>query len=288
MRQILGGITLAATLLLVPTFAQTGPRAGSREKTANVESYWLKTLETIQDRLGKALEAYKNGDAQKAKELVVQAQFDGYKNTFMESVIRRHLSRKKNYEYDSTFTGLVRMIHNGESPEKIKTRISNMAKALKSDLAGLPLPEGVVSEKVSQTPAKDWPEVMNTLLAEIEKAIAVYADGHKKDAVKLVQNTYFDIFEASEMDVKIEGKDANFKARLDGHFNLMVRRMKDDLAVKDIQNILADMKVDFKKAADMLKTEGKFLADISLSSLLLAVGALFSISYWLILKRKTR
>lgn len=225
---------------------------------ADIESVWLKASENIQSELEKALKAYKKGDAKNASTFVINAQFDGYKNTLMETVVRRHISQGKDYENNSGFSDLMAMIRDGRPAGEIEQRISSLMEGIRGNLPSLPVIEGAVSKtedkKITgkEVPDKDWRHVTDNLFAEIEQAVVMYKEGEKREAVEHVQDIYFDIFEASGMESKIGARDAGFKARLEGHFSMIVGQMKKGVVAGKIEEIVTVMKTDFDKAVNML------------------------------------
>jgi high-affinity iron transporter len=232
--------------------------AESRAGGADIEAVWLQAFENIQARLGKALEVYKQGDPKKAAELVLQAQFDEYKNSLLETAVRRYVSQKKDFENNSGFSEVAALIRSGEVPAKIETRIAGLIGELRADLPGLPLVDGAVSKRdmaksaETRVPEKDWSQVTAGLFAEVDKAAALYKKGETKNAVSALQDAYFDVFEASGMEARIGARDANFKAALEGHFSMLVGRMKKGAPAEDLKGALAAMRVDFDKAVEML------------------------------------
>ena len=231
--------------------SQTDPESGA----GNIESVWLHSFENIQAGLAKALDVYRNGDAKKGAELVIQAQFGDYKNSLLETAVRRHVSQSKDYENNASFAEVAGMMQSGAAPEKVEAQMAALVKGLQEDLPGLPLVDGVASDKVaakSDAPEKDWTKVNADLFAEIDKAITLYDKGEAQDAVELVQDTYFDVFEASGMEGKIGARDAAFKAKLEGHFNMIISQMKAGAPVENIQATFAALKGDFAKGAEML------------------------------------
>lgn len=225
---------------------------------ADIETVWLQAFENIQSGLGKALDAYKKGDPKKAAELVIQTQFDDYKNSLLETAVRRHVSQKKDFENNSGFSEIAGMIQRGDATERVEIQISSLVKGLREDLPGLPIVEGAVSRRTAERSAekdvseKDWSKVTDDLFKEIDKALALYKNGETKNAVNLLQDAYFDVFEASGMEAKIGARDANFKARLEGHFSLLVGQMKKGVPAEGMVVALSSMKRDFEEAAAML------------------------------------
>ena len=235
--------------------AQQGTQGKGGE--VSVEPVWQQSFNNIQATLGKALEAYRKGDAKSAADLVIQAQYDDYKNSLFETAVRRHKSLKKDYENNAGFTGIASMMQSGAAPEKVQSQINALISGLSDDLSGLPLVDGASAEKVatpspSEAGDKDWGKVNAGIFSEIEKAIQLYQNGDAQGAVQLVQNVYFDIFEASGMEGKIGARDANFKAKLEGHINMIISQMKAGVPMETVQGNFAALKVDFQKAAEML------------------------------------
>ncbi|WP_298271377.1 FTR1 family protein [Geobacter sp.] len=233
-----------------------------KAETKNIEPVWQQAFDNIQARLGKSIEVYKKGDAKGAADIVIQTQFDEYKNSLFETAVRRYVSQKKDYENNAGFTEIAGMIQNGGAPEKVEARVALLVKGLEKDLPGLPLVDGAVSEKEakkladSSAPDKDWTKVNADLFAQIDKAIALYEQGEKKEAAIVVQEAYFDVFEASGMEARIGARDANFKAKLEGHFSMIAGQMKNGATVEKIQATFAALKGDFEKGAEML-SKGK-------------------------------
>ena len=235
-------------------------QGGAQEKAEarNIEPVWQQSFDNVQVRLGKAMEVYRKGDAKGAADLVIQTHFDDYKNSLLETAVRRHISQKKSFENNAGFKEVAGMIQNGGAPDKVEERISVLVKGLQADLPGLPMVDGAVSEREAKktadsgAPEKDWAKVNADLFAGIGKAIALYEKGEKKEAAILVQDAYFDVFEASGMESKIGARDANFKAKLEGHFSMIAGQMKSGAPVEKIQAAFAAMKGDFEKGAEML------------------------------------
>lgn len=234
------------------------PGTEGKAGSPDIAPVWQQAFENIQARLEKALDAYRKGDGKKAVELVIQTQFDDYKNSLLETAVRRHVSQRKDFENNSGFSEIISMIQGGNAPEKVEAQIAGLIKGLREDLPGLPVVEGAVSKReagksvASDTPAKDWSKVAADIFREIDKAIALYEKGETKAAVISVQESYFDIFEASGMEAKIGARDGNFKAELEGHFSLIIGQMKGGMPVGKIHDALAAMKNDFEKAAEIL------------------------------------
>jgi high-affinity iron transporter len=239
---------------------ETSPQESTAAVTGagGIEPAWLEAFENIKAGLGDALEAYKKGDAGKAATLVNQTHFEHYKSSLLETAIRNNISQKKNFEHNSDFSDVEGMIRSGKDPATVEASIGDLIKGLQEDLPGLPLVEGAVSKRVASKSSerevadKDWAKVTADLFAEIDKAVALYGQGESRDAVRRVQDAYFDVFEASGMEAKIGARDAGFKGALEGHFSLIAGKMKKGASVQELEGPLAALKKDFEKAASML------------------------------------
>lgn len=228
-------------------------------KGSAIEPAWQQAFDNIQAGLKSALDTYRKGDAKRGGELVQQAQFDHYKNSLLETAVRRFVSQKKDFEYNSAFDEVAGMIRSEAPVEKVEAKATALLDSLKGDLPGLPLIEGAVSKREAgklaesdAAPAKDWNTVTAELFGAVDKAISLYERGDAKGAILAVQDSYFDLFEGSGMESKIGTRDVNFKARLEGHFSMIVARMKSGAPVDEIRGVLAPMRADFDKAAAML------------------------------------
>jgi len=267
-----GGAELVAE---VSEDAEPPAEAAAQSATAagNIEPVWLQAFENIRAKLGKALDAYRKGDAKGAAELVIQTQFDDYKNSLLETAVRRNVSQGKDYENNAGFAEIAGLIQSGAAPEKVEPQIGALVKGLQADLSGLPLVDGATSSGKAVDKAdgsqKDWAKVNAELFAEVEKAIALYGKGEAQDAVELVQDTYFDVFEASGMEGKIGARDAKFKAQLEGHFNKIISQMKGGAPAEQIQATFTALKGDFGKGAEMLGKGGDSPAAMFIYSLLI-------------------
>lgn len=230
----------------------------SKAGTENIGPVWLQALENIRAGLGKALDAYRKGDSKRAAELVIQTQFDDYKNSLLETAVRRHVSQKKDFENNSGFSEIAALIQRGNAPDQVEIQISGLIKVLRADLPGLPIVEGAVSKREAERSAvkeeteKNWSKVTADLFSEINKSIVLYKKGETKSAVTLMQDAYFDVFEASGMEAKIGARDANFKAALEGHFSIIISRMKKGVPPEEMEGPLTAMRADFDKAVAML------------------------------------
>lgn len=254
--QLEGGVVIVAESGAAP--AQQVAAAEGKESGAKIEPVWLNSFENIKSGLKGAVDALKQGDAKRGGELVQQTHFDHYKNSLMETAVRRFVSQKKNFENNSGFNDIAAMIREGKGADQVEVKISALLAGLQGDLPSLQLIDGAVSKREAvksaedSAPAKDWGKVTAELFDGIDKALVIYENGDAKSAILAVQDSYFDLFEGSGMEAKLGARDVNFKARLEGHFSMIVAKMKSGAPGDDIRGMLTPMRADFDKGAAML------------------------------------
>jgi high-affinity iron transporter len=232
-----------------------GEQVQLEEGSVPIDPAWLAIMETIRTRLDQAQTAYVDDRTLEAKRLVQQAQFDGYKNSLLETAVRRHVSAAKDYRNNAAFSELIRMINDQEPDFVIEMAVSGLLDALRSDLPGLPLVDGVEPVRVAEElPEKDWQEVSDQLFAAIDQALGVYAAGSPQQAGMLVQDSYFDIFEASGMEARIGSRNAEQKAELERHFSLLVAQIKKGLPQEQLVGTVDAMRLAFAETVAMLGT----------------------------------
>jgi high-affinity iron transporter len=220
----------------------------------SIELVWQRALDNIQSKLDQAIAIYKPEEETEAKTMVLRAQFDGYKNTLLETAIRRHVSQGKDFENNAAFSEIIGMIDNGAPVTRIEQRVAVLIASLREDLAGLPAFEGVAAPKTEKRDitAKNWNQVKSDILVALQKAIYLNETGDKKGGIGLVQDTYFDLFEASGMESKIGAMDAGMKAGLERQFSLLIGQMKANVSVEQLQSTLQTMTSDFDEAVQKL------------------------------------
>lgn len=250
------------------------PGAG---KEARVEPVWRQAVDGIEAGLAQARETLKKGDTKGAGDEVVQAQFDGYKNSLLSTAVRRYVSPERDFEHNASFSQIAKLMRAGATPAEVEKGCSDLVRALNEELATLGPIEGAVAKGDAAKPAaatgpeRDWGKVAADLVAEINRAIELYGKGEAAQAVAAVQDAYFDIFESTGMESKIGARDANLKAGIEAHFSQLVAQMKGNAPATALQETLASMKTDLEKATQMLGKGGDSPKALFLYSLMIIV-----------------
>jgi len=262
---------------------QTGPAKaestvkGEAPAKARVEPVWRQAVEGIDQGLQHALEIFRKGETKGAGDLVVQTQFDGYKNSLLSTAVRRFVSPQRDFEYNSDFSEIAAQMRGGAPIAQVERRVAELLQALSADLPTLAPVDGAVAKMeksdTAQTkaPEKDWAKVTGELLTEVDRALALYGQGSAQGAITVVQDAYFDIFELSGMEAKIGARDANFKAKLEAHFSQLVSQMKHGAPAAALSATQQAMKDDFSAAAQLLGKGGDSPKALFLYSLMIIV-----------------
>lgn len=229
---------------------------GNRE-AQKVERVWREAVEKIRAQLNEALHRYKKGSPEKAKKVVIAAQFEGYKNSLLETAVRRHISQKKDFENNDGFSAVLKAINNGESAKQIENRIGSLIKSLEEDLPGLALVDGAVSEKSaertrSKIPEKDWSKLSKEIAAAVGGAIEMYARGNTRQAVEMIKEIYYDNYDGSGFEAKIDSVDRTANEKLGARFSELVRLMQAGEPPERIRWLQRKTKADLENAVSKL------------------------------------
>jgi high-affinity iron transporter len=244
---------------------------------AHVEPVWRQAVEGIETGLGHALEMFRKGEAKGAGDLVVQTQFDGYKNSLLATAVRRFVSPGRDFENNAAFSEIAALMRSSAPLPQVEARCAELLQALRADLPSLAPVDGAVAKAETGKPAgerapeKDWSKVIADLTAEMDRALELYGKGRAAEAIAAVQDAYFDIFEASGMEAKIGARDANFKATLEAHFSQLVAQMKGGAPARKLRATVDAMGADFGKAAQLLGKGGDSPKALFLYSLMIIV-----------------
>ncbi|MEF2070811.1 FTR1 family iron permease [Consotaella aegiceratis] len=222
-----------------------------------VEPYWEQAVATIKSDLDAAADALEAGNPDEAKRLIQQAQFDGYKNSLLETAIRRHVSQRQDIEYNSEFERILGLVDDGREPRLIRGSARAMADDMADYLPGLPL-VGVAKERAESMPepAVDWAAVATQVNQAIAAAIDTAESGDGDHAVSMLSNAYFDIFEASGMENRVGARDSNLKLALEAHFSKLMALVGAKASADEFSTEADAMAADLDEAVAMLDPGG--------------------------------
>ncbi len=220
-----------------------------------IEPYWQNVVAAIRSDLMAAADAVEKGDAARAAALVNQARFDQYKNSEFTIAIRRYVSQQQDGAYEAEFIRIGDLVKEGRA-DQIRGSATVMTDEMTAQLPGLPLVGAAAERAKDETPSADWNLVAGKVNAAFAQAIALAAQGKANAATELLQNAYFDVFEASGMESRIGARDTAFKTALEAHFSKMMALIDKRAAPAALQAEADSMKADLTRAVELLGGEG--------------------------------
>ena len=229
----------------------------------DIAVHWQQSFKVIDDLLAQAIAAYQNQAFTDAKKLIQQAQYDGFKNSEMEMSIRQNRAASISADINQQFYDLIKL---SEQPGQISAmgyQITTLLQTIEEQLPQLPTTrdsQTASSEAqavVENQPDVDWNKIVADINQRLQQAVQIYQTGETKKAILAVQDTYFDVFEASGMENKIGSRDAEFKSRLEGYFTRLVGLMKANESSDKLHQQTEGLAQELQKATNMLQGESQ-------------------------------
>ena len=246
------------------------------KQNPQIAPHWQQSFQTIDDLLALAMSAYEAQDFKQAKKLVQQAQYDGFKNSEMEMAIRQFRVAAISGNLNQQFYDLIKLSEKPDQISQFGYQITLLLQDIEAQLPNLPTTRDTQNTIISQSTdseniKQDWELVRSQILQDIKQAISLYQQGEVKNAVMLVQNTYFDVFEQSQMEAKIGSRESQFKAQLEGYFTHLVSLMNANAELKQLQAQENSLAQDLDRAVAMLQSGDQGGWSLFLYSLLIIV-----------------
>ena len=226
---------------------------GSHSALDGIDPGWAVAYQALDDNLAAAVSAFEKGNGAEAKKRVQQAQYDGFKNSDMETTIRLQKSARAAEVINRQFAALMKQAGSDDSIDAFGYSVTTLLDDVQEALQGVPAAASAAPPVEDTASAgKDWSGTQKELLAALAQATQTYQAGDTAKAVGQVQDTYFDIFEASGMENAVGARDANFKTELEGHFTKIVGLMNAGKDVASIQQEIAAFSAGLDKALELL------------------------------------
>ncbi|PID76813.1 MAG: iron permease [Deltaproteobacteria bacterium] len=256
----------------------TGNQDMAKVDISSIDPVWLDGYKLTEKLLHDFFDAYVRGNYEESQELLTKAQFEGYKNTLLETGIRRGISSKRDYHYNNTFTELHKMVDEQAEDSLVREKVNTFLSDLLADTQGLPMVDKALTDRQRKereraaSPAKDWEKINADLFIALDKALVMYGEGETDQAKAAVQNSYFDIFEASGMEQQVAMGDNNLKLEMEGYFTRLVAEMKAGKPLAELQKTAQEMKSKFTAVASEMNGKGESgFVELFLLSLLIIV-----------------
>ncbi len=261
---------------------------------------WQQVANSVNDLINGAVWSYKNNEKTEALATINQALAE-YKGSGLSDQLGRHSKKEGGTDANAEILGyfremVTRIELNPQEAVKRKKQIKQIAyqgylltQALSEVLPGLPgksaapqasdmsaadssqgrVDSETASREAGGVEGKDWTTVNRRILDAVDTAIGRYKEGDIGSAIDMVQDTYFDVFEATGYEGTIGAHDAAFKARLESHFTRMVSLMSAKMPVKEIVAVRNVQKKDLERAAGMLNDGPETFWEVAIQSFLI-------------------
>ncbi|GKW19644.1 iron permease [Pectobacterium araliae] len=246
---------------------------------AEIALYWQQSFKIIDDQLAQAVTEYQAGDYNKASQSIQLAHYQGFKNSEMEMSVRQNRSAQQAASINQQFSALITLASQPDQLTDVAYRVTTLLQDIEDALPGLPTTRD--SQQTTATPAANadsgtvpdanWAKVSDDINQAIAAAIAQYREGQVKPAIMAVQDTYFDLFEATGMENKVGSRDAAFKSTLEGYFTRLVSMMNAKQPVEQLQGQADALQQELTKAVTMLGDGGETHWSLLIYSLLIIV-----------------
>lgn len=221
---------------------------------------WKTLYAQIETKYQKAIDAFHKGDKEKVKYLITAAKFEDYRNGMIETAVRTHLSKWRDGQIQQEMGRIIRSVTELQSAEELNEELSRLLVNIHHALLDLP-PEAAdlavvkIDEKALETPKEDFTPTRNALKARLDEASKLYANADAKKAMSTVQNAYFDIFEASGLEVKIGAIDNTLKTDIEGSFSKIVALMKSGSEKETLSQEIETLNTLVSKGIEKLSGE---------------------------------
>ncbi|WP_232011452.1 FTR1 family iron permease [Moritella yayanosii] len=237
-----------------------------------IAPYWLAQIELIDERLGMAVVAYKAKQYDKTRIFVQQAQYEGYKNSELETYLGIEVSNAESSAFNRRFKLLMDLSTTDDQLIEFGYQTSNLVLELNDLLPGLKVPQSQQTQEITTTDkATDWEQVKGDILRSFDRVLALHEQGQYQDAIFATQDTYFDLFEASDMEAKIGARDVNFKAELESYFTKIVSLIKAHKPRAMIEDEVDKLSIGLTQAVRLLSEENQTPWSLFLYSVMIIV-----------------
>lgn len=227
---------------------------------SNIEPYWQQHFKIIDDHLAAMISAYQKGDTKAAKAFAQKAQYDGYKNSEMEMSVRLNRSAKLSGSINQQFYNLIKLSGKPNNMNELAYQTTLLLQDIEELLPNLPTTRedqkvdasDEILEESDDTENKDWSKIAKDIDSQLQQALLLAEKGENKLAMLSVQDTYFDVFEASNMEAKIGARDSQFKAQIEGYFTRLVSLIKAGEGQEVLKGQVDGLNAELAKAVAML------------------------------------
>ncbi len=243
---------------------------------------WQTVANNINELINAGVWSYKNDERGKALQTINKA-LSEYQTSGLSDSLHKHAKVDVDKKILDNFAEITQQMQSdSQDVAQYKKQTKQIAyqgylitQALNDELPGLP---GKADTKQTAPPSTqagkaeeqhDWGKVNNQIMEAIDAAIAQYKSGDSGAAVDNVQNTYFDVFEATGYEAAIGARDSAFKARLESYFTRIVSLMSADSPPAEIVQVRNAQQQALERAAAMLGNSPKTFWEVAVQAFLI-------------------
>ncbi|MEN3930338.1 FTR1 family protein [Microvirga sp. W0021] len=238
-----------------------------------VDRYWHDYFRLLDDMLAESITLYQNGKFAEARSTIQKAQYEAFKNSEMEILIRQNRSAKNTQVLNQQFSEIMRLTENPGQITELGYRITTLLQDIEEQLEDLPIPTSaqvnVMADDGVDTSSADWKQVVSDIDASVAKAISSYKDGNTQAGIAAIQDTYFDLFEATGMENRVGARNSSAKLTIEGYFTKLSSLMKAGHPVDELEQQAAKLSAELAIAADQLGTGSQSIWSMFVMSLII-------------------
>lgn len=104
----------------------------------DIAQHWQESFRTLDDRLAQAVTEYQAGNYARASQQVQQAQYQGFKNSGMETSVRQNRSAKEAAAINQQFSALLTLTAQPDRLNEVSYQVTTLLQDLEDILPGLP------------------------------------------------------------------------------------------------------------------------------------------------------
>lgn len=202
--------------------------------------YWLETASQIRKHLVQAVASYRDGDLERAQNLVLEAQYSGYKNRMLETAIRQQLSAGTDAEINLAFSRLSGAMAQGEAASNIEERLEMLLLKIEQSIPGLAVPERVAVSPVPENARVDDEAELEMEIGKLLVRVQYFIEGQKasatgREAVNALKAAYFEHCEESGLIAWLERGEAGRGEALVEAYGRVLRLAEEDTMLSEIR-----------------------------------------------------
>ena len=202
------------------------------KNNTNIAPWWQEQMKGIEQELSIMENAYKMGDKESALKAAQTAHFTYYKNSDLETAIRRNYSMRMGEVINLDFLELSRILLDKKVHiSSIRQQVAEIKENILKTLPNLPLTDKLKEKRIDiisqqeriKSLSKDYTLDLQALNQELEKVLTEYRNHNSESSLNLLQNAYFTYWQSSGLEKSLE---VNYRQKIIHNFSHLVNSIK--------------------------------------------------------------